>query len=347
MFSDRSHLYLHDLSVLNTNRDRGLDGRRSVINFFNIQNFHYLALINIEFLDTGGFFSRGGGREDRSPAAQYFRFQNISYTAHGCDNPSGPCDGATAGVTVAKIWGYVDHLEWIDSVWDANVNAWMPQESGGPAGAQGIVPAQCSQDWVIRNNAFIDFKQGLVVQPESSQSCVSEPRPVKNITVDSNLFINRWPGWKGVSGIEIRGGAAAASAAAEDVRITNNVFVSFPGVQRFIVVRTGTNSGPSPGTITIAGNTFHGAADDAAIYIDDPGQSTRHGRFLIRNNIFAGSAGDRAITTEYAPNAWDSNFNVFPPPRDSVGTTGVAPIWPAGATSPAAMATPAAAIHSS
>ena len=122
--------------------------------------------------------------------------------------------------------------------------------------------------------------------PASSGSCVSVPRPVKNITVDSNLFINRWPDWRDVRPIDVRGGAAAASAAAEDVTITNNVFVSFPGVRRFIDIGTGIDSGPQPGTITIVGNTFYGAADDAAIYIDDPGQSNRQNRFLIRNNIF-------------------------------------------------------------
>ena len=311
--SDRSHLYLHDLSVRDTNRGRGLDGRRNVINFFNIQNFHYMALINIEFLDTGGFFSRGGGREDGSPAAQYFRFQNISYTAHGCDNP-GPCDNAPAGVAVSKIWGYIDHFEWIDSEWDANVREWSPQESGGPAGAGGIVPAQCSQDWIVRNNTFIDFKSIVTVQPESSGSCLSAPRPVRNVTVDSNLVINTWPNWRfGDIGIQVRGGAPDARSAAVNITITNNVMVSEPGVEAFIRIQTGTNSGTQTGTVTIVGNTFYGPVNRfSAIHIADPDQSSRQESFLIRNNIFAGGAVDRAITTEYAPNMWRTDFNVFP-----------------------------------
>ena len=122
---------------------------------------------------------RGAGSDSPTESGPY-RFQNITYTAHACDH-SGP--GACAEpdrrafVTGFKVWGYTTGFEILDSYWDCNVSAWTPRPAGGP-GCLAFNSTQCTRDWVIRNNEFVDYKLAFILQGYARGFCDRPGRPV-------------------------------------------------------------------------------------------------------------------------------------------------------------------------
>ncbi|MCP4204692.1 MAG: discoidin domain-containing protein [bacterium] len=299
-----THIYLHDLELDRINQDRVHAGAsdRSTFNMFGCLNLRYFAAINIKATNIGVYFIRGScgyGPGTGGP----FRWQNISYTAHGADNSK---------TTIAKMWGYNQGLEFLDSVIDGNASAWTPCGSGGNCASVGFQPAQCTRDWVIRNNELIDLINALHIQAHSSGACEgANARSVDDIVFDRNIYRDKSPHWTSQTyAVTFSDGGASASESSEDVTVTNNFFSS-DSYGACLYYFGGNNGGPNPGTITFSNNTCHGDPGFAAIYIDQL-YPFPHQSFDIRNNIFSGHGPfDLNLRTDYAPSNWISDFNVL------------------------------------
>jgi hypothetical protein len=329
-----SHLYLHDLRLLNINRDQQPASARSTFNWFAISDYQYLAtfnwfaisdyqylaFINIEALDNGSYFNRGAGTNGPQEAGRV-RFQNLTYTGRSCDfddSRGNPCaDPNQAFVNVAKIWGFVSRFEWLDSSFDANVAHWVPATSGGLIGTGGIGPSQCAQDWVIRNNEFIDFKAVLTVKGTDRTACKKPGRPVTGIIFDRNLVREDSVSWQGGRAVSISGNGPNELQTTGSVVITNNIFAATAGWETVISIHTGNQKVPHEGEIVIVGNTFSadvGGRSAAVLHVQNQAVPFPQRSIVVRNNLFTGLGPRRLnVLTTYEPEAWSADFNVYDP----------------------------------
>lgn len=181
-FSERGglradHLYFHDLSLRGINREKPAQGHRIVFNLFNGgTNFHHLAFVNLEVLDTAGFMVRGSGPYRPGTEAEGgndgpYRWQNLTVTADGCDHSDEACrKGGGAAFIGWKLWGWIDGIEVLSSHFDAQVSAWEPKPKGN-GGALLINATQCSRGWRVRGNVVKDFKVGFRAQGGDGAYC--------------------------------------------------------------------------------------------------------------------------------------------------------------------------------
>ena len=66
------HLYFHDLSLRDINREQPAQGHRIVFNFFTGgTSFHHLAFVNLEISNTSGFMVRGSGPDRPGSEAEH------------------------------------------------------------------------------------------------------------------------------------------------------------------------------------------------------------------------------------------------------------------------------------
>ncbi|MEM1206503.1 MAG: hypothetical protein AAGN66_24935 [Acidobacteriota bacterium] len=317
-----SHLFIHDLDLLRINMDRATTSSTSAINIFTSHTRpQWVQFANLQVLDNGQWFTRGQGREE-APDFGPFRFTNITRTAHSCD--FAVC-GSSAGTSSFKLWGYLTGVEILDSVWDANVGAWQPKPEGGPSGATFANVAQCSQDWMVRNNEVIDHKIAFKVEGHANGICnAPAARPTDEIHFDGNLVRNTYEPWRyGDHGIRIQDGGSGAGEVVGNVYITNNFMASTTGWEATVWSDAGHETTPPTGTIVIANNTFYGNVNrHGAIVIGNPEGSDLpfpHQRYVLQNNIFgafiATNNGERDlnIRATYAPSALVADGNVYDP----------------------------------
>jgi len=302
MFPGRgvSHVYVHDVEMIDINRgvlvNPGGNGR--TFDMFNGNGVNYFAIVNILSQDQGGYFARG------SPAIQNgpYRFQSMTITYIG---------QAGNDVVGYKLWGLTSGIEIIDSIFDAQPALWGP----GPLspGSVGVVAAQCSQDWTIRNNEFIDFSHGMVLQPQAGGACGS--RNLDNIVIDRNIIRNSYAPWgSGPVGIQVDFNfGSGLPPTLEDVTITNNfLYSTTPNWVACIETAVGNNDGVNPGVITIAGNTcVADISGQAGLYIIDGGYPFPQQNFVIQDNIFDLGPGDRNLYTNFAVINLISDGNVY------------------------------------
>lgn len=243
-----SHLYLHDLELDNINRGKELDGTAIVFNFFiGEMRFQWLAVTNILVRNSGSYFARGtlGNVDIEGP----LRFQNISYTALGCSANICGNTGQAATVTGFKLWGTVDGIEVIDSIFDANLSVWSPR-SLGPINA--VVANACSKDWTVRNNLLRDWANTVIVSGADSACGV---RATDDVLVDSNEIVvhsNHYTA--GVFGVLLNNdGIETPESSIEDVTIINNIFHSTVGWRACLRSETGNKQQPGAGTVIFSG----------------------------------------------------------------------------------------------
>ncbi len=316
------YTYFHDLELYSVNRERPADGGKDfAINIFN-SGLHWANFSNLLFEDNGGWFTRGSG-PDTGPDEGPLRFQNITRKVRSCD--FSVCGARAAGYPGFKIWGYISRIEILDSVWDTNVVYWEPNPDGGHGG-RVIVAGQCTQDWTIRNNEFIDPSIALRIQAASGGYCANEfSRPVDKVVFDRNIVRNSYGGWNfGNYGIDIQArriGEGEGDAAGEvlgDVEITNNFLVTTKVPWEACVLASAGNYAASPpGRIVIANNTCIGEIRRwAAISIGNMASAAdppfMQQNFVLKNNIVAGLGdGQVNVQLDYEPENLVSDFNVF------------------------------------
>lgn len=323
--------FFHDLELISINQDRDTTSAVSLINLFPSNALpQWIAFKNLKATDNGQWFARGAGY-NQGPDMGPFRFQNIYRTAHSCDFAVCGSSAATVGF---KVWGYFSGVEILDSIWDANVNAWQPKPTGGPAGATFAFPVQCTRDWLIRNNEVIDHKIGFLVEGHSAGFCDgAAARSIDNIRIDGNYVRNSYEPWgSGDYGVRISNGGDTAGEVVGNVSITNNFMESSTGWEAHVWSYAGHDTIPPTGTITIANNTFFGNVNrHGAIVIgnvegvDKPFPLQN---YVIVNNIFgnfiATPNGERDLNlrTNHALSGLISNRNVFDPNGEFIWADG-------------------------
>ena len=322
--SEHQHLYFHDLELERINFAQSSDSSIVTIDLFNT-NLHWVNFTNLLFEANGGWFVRGvphQGEDDQSDAGP-LRFKDITRRMHGSEL------GATTGF---KIWGYITGVEVLDSLFDLNTAHWTPLPSSGNA-TVGLVIVQCNQDWVVRNNQFIDFWGGIRVDGSSNGYCDNAAaRPTTHIVLDGNVLRNTYPDWGfGHYGISIQGdspGEAEGDAPGEvigNITVSNNK-LSSTGTNAWdscISANPNNDAAPVPGVVRILNNTCYGPirrSKGAALLlgarVDSPPKPQRfvQERWMVGNNVVAGLAeDDHNIVLGYLPADWNAGHNVYDP----------------------------------
>jgi len=295
-----SHIYFHDIEALRMVDAKQVNpgGSFRAYNLF-VGNLDWFASVNMKFTDQGGYFARGSPTS--GAGAINWKWQNITVLFNGL-----------AGNDIAgfKLWDSITGIEILDSIFDAQPDLWNPDAS--PPATSAIILAQCSQDWVIRNNELIDFAFGVLMQPAASGFCSSQG--ITGTIIDQNRISNTYDPWSGnIGGIKIQPGGGASNTI-EDVTITNNFIwdTTANTWDACIYSEAGSTSGPNPGTITIAGNTCFGDMGTAAYFIDDRASVPKQ-NYVFKNNIAAATNSGTNMRIDYGILNWDADGNVFDP----------------------------------
>lgn len=315
-----SHGYLHDLQLERINRGRSSGSATTVINLFRGGTQpQWWAFENINVVETASWVIRGSAQDSAEKENGPYRFKNFSVSVHGC--PYSQC-GRTAATTVMKLWGYVSRIEVLDSIFDLRPDVW---EAGGNP-SNGISPAQCSRDWTIRNNEFIDFQRALNLQVTAEDACDAvDGRTVDDVVFDRNIWFNTHDWGSGDTGIKIEAGHSLKETA-EDLYITNNVFFSTDPIAACFWSDAGNPNGPNVGTIHFVGNSCIADIDRfGAVLL---GENTElitfypQQNYVIKNNLFTGiSSGGMNVLAEHRPENLQSDNNIFDPDASFQWTT--------------------------
>jgi hypothetical protein len=298
-----SQIFVHDLQLTDIMKGQANSSGHIVFNLFSGLSMSDLLVANLNVTDAGGgYFARGSG-----PQHGPYRFQNISVTAHGAANDF------WAGF---KFWDYVTGIEILDSVFDANPDAWLPHAVGG-AGTFGVGVSYCASDWTIRGNTFTDFKQAFIVSPYIGEPGYCESRPTDNVVIDRNIVRNTYAPWMyGDWGIQIEPGISNV-ATTKTVTITNNFLSSSVGWEACIWANGGNPTGPQTGIVTIAGNTCVGPINrHSAIIIGNPEGPQPlfpQQQYVIKDNIIADTGARPNIDAEFLVTGLVADGNVYDP----------------------------------
>ena len=302
----RSHLYIHDLSLIGINQDQGHQSGQIVFDLFASTGLQHLAVENIDARDVGGYIGRGSATSNLTTGP--FRFSAINAEAHGCDHP---CTTGNANFTGFKVWGWVDGFELLDSRFDCNHDAWSANI------CQGAIVAQCLRDAVVRNNEFLDASTSLRVAGSASGFCEgAEARSVDQVVFDRNLLANTRSWRNAPLHIELLNGGSAdgVSESFENVQVTNNMIWSSATHASCLHYNGGNQVEPQSGKIVVANNTCIGdlnRSNFAAFNLENQ-TGFPHQDWQFENNIVSGMGpNDQAFRTNYAPSEWHSDFNVF------------------------------------
>jgi hypothetical protein len=302
-----SQINVHDLQLIDIMKGQSNSSGHIVFNLFVSGSIlSDLSISNVNVINAGGgAFSRGTGARDQLLGP--WRFQNISLTAFGAVNEF------WAGF---KFWDYVTGIEILDSVFDANPDAWLPHADGG-AGTFGVGVGYCASDWTIRGNTFTDFKQGVIISPYIGAQGYCESRLTDDVVIDRNIVRNTYAPWfYGDWGIQIEAGNSEV-ATTKTVTITNNFLSSSVGWEACIWANGGNPTGPQTGVVTIASNTCAGPINrHSAIVIGNPeGPQSLfpQQQYVIKDNVIADTEGFPNIGTEFLVTGLVADGNVYDP----------------------------------
>lgn len=306
-----SAIAVHDLELRDMNGGCAAASSRAVfLLFMRGSRLSDFSVTNVLLADYGGYAARGSGTG--TDVLGPYRFDHVTV------RPKGPTSGYAHGI---KLWDYIDGLEILSSVFDAQPNAWNPCPSSvdvsGCEPVYAITAAQCSQGWKIEDNLFLDWKYAIMIQPDAGGS-FCQSRDIDDVVIDRNVIRNAWSPWRyGDMGISIRKGDVAT---VRDVTITNNFLSSDPGWESCIWSNAGKSSGTQHGTIRIEGNTCEGLINRyAAIMIGGPSNEggeppVKQQSYVLKNNIVAAvGPGNVNVNTGYDPSSLVANGNVYDP----------------------------------
>ena len=311
----QSHLYFHDIETHRILKQATGTSNTIWANFFppggKGNPLRHVAFVNNLIDEYGGYAFRGGSR-----GGQAYRFQNNTLKMYGPEGDKVKLS-FSAYVTGWKFWDYIDGMEILDNVVNANPHAWKPK-----AYTSGVGICQCTRNWTIRGNVFLDLQRSVILQPDAGDF-YCQSRTINDVVIDRNIIRNTYDGYVYPGqAITIAGAfpGAPATAAVENVTITNNFISSTTGWNAGIFIIAGNFSGPQPGTITIAGNTIVGpfglfgnsfAQHAISIY---PQSKFRAQGFVIKNNIITNTGpAKRNMGVNYAPSNWVAENNIYDP----------------------------------
>ncbi|MEM6796948.1 MAG: hypothetical protein AAF725_23440, partial [Acidobacteriota bacterium] len=311
------HVYLHDLHLIDINTARETSSEVSTFDFFlGKTRLRWLWVDNVWAPRVGGWFARGAAA-DQGPDSGPYRFQNVTFTARGCDFDDCGNRAAFAGF---HLWGYVSGLEILDGYFSAGVADWQPKPKGGPTGARFALTAQCSQDWTIRNNRIVDFKNALRVQGWADRYCDGpSARPVDRVLFEGNQVLNGYEPWtSGDMAIFVSEGGDDPGEEVGDLTLAHNLLASPAGWEACVWIHAGSDAHPPSGVLRVAHNTcvtdidYHGAF----VLGDTAGRLAKfpHRRLEIVGNIVSGlGTDDLNVRMTYRPQELVLDHNRYDP----------------------------------
>lgn len=303
-----SHHYLHDIELRDINREMPTPSGRIVFDFFSSQDNHYFWAKNIDCADCGGYFVRGAGGNGPAEAGP-FRFQNISLSMHPCSYGSSAACDAQPYATVAKLWGYMRGVEFLDSIFDGDpTNRTLGNHpSHWPSGVGAV---NCAQDFVIRNNTFRDT-QGLFVQGYAAGFCDGpEARPTADVSFEDNYVVFETLD-RPAAAVAVQPVGQVANANVGEVTIAGNVFrsTSAGGMRTCFLYAAGNAVDTPDAPLVFTDNRCEGSAGEAIRLVAAP-NANLHPSYAIFDNVFAETDG-LFFGAGYVPPGFESNFNVF------------------------------------
>lgn len=327
-------IHLHDLSVNGFAAGRSPGDPPGII-LLTMESYgggsgqqRYLALENLEFLDHGGYLlaEHADYQPDESGP---IRLAHITTRARGCDK-SDCSDGAQ--VSVWRMAGWVDGLEVLESVFDADTDTWFPDAGSDPFDAPGptaIVIGECMQNVAILDNEFVGWSTAVRVEANGSplwHGVEGDPRcdgrDVDGVRIEGNLVRDSSDRLRATM---VPWVLQTAHRDVEDdrtigsVRIRNNVVVAEHGLVGCAWIGLwGASSGP----VEYMHDTCIGAIQTttptpaaALVRVVGPRETaTALPEITLQGLLLGGQAqGDVAISFEVAPAQAQSNYNAFSP----------------------------------
>ncbi len=349
--SYQTHINVHDVEMYGINKNQlkyndAISFRMWRTAGGSRPGLQYLAVINCEWDECGGYFMRGEGLQDPDKyngeyLDEHLRFQNLTLNYYGLyggwEGPSNPSQPWHPSVTGWKMWCNINYVEIMDSIINGNIAEWL---DGSAAPLTGVMPVAAVQHWKIVNNEFIDLAIPIQLQPGADGQ--AGYNPMDDILIDRNLIYHTgyydaadWKIWRNnawqhllASAIVIGDGKTSGSMvwSVENATITNNM-VAYPLESYGMITVKKVSYGsmlPPQGTITIAGNSFYtegiynGHVNDGdyagiSITLADDNDSV----YVIKNNVFAGlDSTDYNIRTDNSLSNFTCNGNVYDPDAD-------------------------------
>lgn len=304
-----THVNVHDVELLDISRGCSAGSGRSVFFLFvEGSPLSFFSVTNVLIADYGGYAVRGSGVGERTLGP--YRFDHLTV------RPQGPPGGFAHGI---KLWDYIDGIDVLQSVFDANPADWQPCASrldvDGCEPTYAVTAAQCSRGWTIRGNEFRDWKYAIGVQPDAG-SAFCRSRDMDGISIDRNVIIADYEPWRfGDVGIRIDAGAGATVLG---VDITENQLVTSVGWESCLWSNVGVDAKAQEGLVRILRNTCDGQANRyAALTLGAPdgeggeAANPQH-RYEIRDNLFV-DIGTVNVNTGYEVGALVAGGNVYDP----------------------------------
>jgi len=302
-----SHLYTHDISMRYINRKEA-SGHDVILRTFNGKMKH-AAWENIEVLDYGSYFQRGGVgvSEEVGP----FRFKNFTLRCAGAPviltSGSPHCTGF-------KLWQFVTGVEVLNFF--AEVLPDLPERNGltrpvsSTSGFSSF--STCIQDVVVRNNEILNFRNfgGISIEASvcdalypSGENFGNPHRSVDRELYEGNIFRITDPNMWASNGIFRIHSCHRNDLKIEDVSLINNFFSISGSTFNPISIECGINEVPDRGTYLFAGNTFNfndpvGSRLLKLICGDGSDRSHVIGDVRFINNIFRAPAGTDMIRVQ-------------------------------------------------
>lgn len=306
-----NHLYYHDIKLENILKECHANGFDHVFYGFGSGTaFSYLAFINIDVLNWASWFWRGAS-DNSGP----IRFQNLTLISKG------PLGEPVAGsyMQAFKMWGETTGIEILDSVLNANVSNWAPCDGSVVIpecyATSAVAFTQCTQDILVRNNYFLDWKSNLSVQPDGGAS-FCQTRNIDDVVFDGNEVRVTYDPWVyGDTGINVISGDVVGTS---DITIVNNILSSAVGWQFCMELDSGCSTGCTVGgVLTVVNNTCVLDANYGfgAIILGDPQYDevdVQQQNVVLKNNVVTGlGSGDIAMQFEYLPSNYQGDNNAY------------------------------------
>lgn len=304
-----THVSVHDVELSGMSGGCPAGSGRSVFFLFvEGSPLSFFSVSNVLVSEYGGYAVRGSGagRQVLGP----YRFDHLTV------RPRGPAGGFAHGI---KLWDYIDGIEVLQNLFDANPDAWRPCASrvdvAGCEPTYAITAAQCTRGWVIRGNEFRDWKYAIGVQPDAGASFCRD-RDMDGILIDQNRILADYEPWRyGDVAIRIDRGE---DATVRTVDVTGNEMRTSVGWESCVWSNAGLDAKSQEGMVRILRNTCVGPVNRyAALTVGAPAgeggePANPQQRYEVRENLFA-DIGSVNVNTGYVVDGFVASDNVYDP----------------------------------
>lgn len=301
--------YYHDIEVSEAFRNSCKDDANRMIGW-GVPT--HAAFENIKCTDCGGYQVRDGST-NTAPAYGPWRLQNLEFHGWPRSTSDSACTTGTSyhSTTLLKTWGYgSNQVEILDGYFDGiSVNFTGTIATSGSH--NGLVIAQCSDDFDIINNYIEDVGNAMYITGSDTSFCASG-RLTADIEFNRNeAYLTRADLANFPYCMYILDNQDNAVNASSDIRFFNNICHS-NGVDDW---SNGVRIDSDVGTdwteveFAIVGNTF--SIGGPCIFQANGALTYKPDNITFRSNI-CDTTNTRVVDLKYTPTGLDFDDNVYP-----------------------------------